>query len=116
MAEEKEKKIVRFGDHESEKKLSIILQQTSDKRKEEEEERRREEESLRTGDLKDLSIATIIREIGDGRPALIGHVNALARRIQSLESFHFEKFEEKTMAETVSDDVIHVKKKPEAEG
>jgi len=36
-------------------------------------------------DLKDIPVSLLIRETGDGRPALMGHINSLARRIEALE-------------------------------
>lgn len=41
-------------------------------------------------DLKDIPVSRLIRETGDGRPALMAHVNSLARRIEALEKLSGE--------------------------
>jgi len=41
-------------------------------------------------DLKDIPVSTLIRETGDGRPALMAHINSLARRIEALERLNEE--------------------------
>lgn len=41
-------------------------------------------------DLKDIPVSVLIRETGDGRPALMAHINSLARRIEALEKLSGE--------------------------
>ena len=40
---------------------------------------------MKTSDLKDLSASDVYIEMGDGKPATIGHLNVLARRLARLE-------------------------------
>ena len=100
--------MARFGDLSNEdkiKKIAEIKAVIADKQK---EKALLEDIRKRTDDLKNLSLKEIILEDGDGKPALMGHINALAKRVVELENFHF-KVGAKALAEVAQSEKVLVK-------
>jgi len=90
--------MARFGDLSNEDKLKKIAEINLEIKKLTEVKEKQRLASKYTDDLKDLSLREIIVEDGDGKPALMAHVNALAKRVKELESFHFG-FEKRELAD-----------------
>lgn len=90
--------MARFGDLTNDEKLARIAAITKEIKKLNEIKEQQRLASKYTDDLKDLSLREIIVEDGDGKPALMAHVNALAKRVKELESFHFG-FEKRAIAD-----------------
>jgi len=100
--------MVRFGDLENSDKIKIIAEINAKVAKRQKEKALLEDIRKRTDDLKNLPLKEIILEDGDGRPALMGHINALAKRVLELESFHFE-VGEKELAQVAQSERVLVK-------
>jgi len=100
--------MVRFGDLENSEKIKLIAEINAKVAKRQKEKALLEDIRKRTDDLKNLPLKEIILEDGDGRPALMGHINALAKRVLELESFHFE-VGEKELAQVAQSERVLVK-------
>ena len=90
--------MARFGDLSNEEKRVRITTIQKEVKKLNEIKEQQRLASRYTDDLKDLSLREIIIEDGDAKPALMAHVNALAKRVKELESFHFG-FEKRAIAD-----------------
>lgn len=100
--------MARFGDLSNIDKLKKIAEIKEAIIREQKEKALLEDIRKRTADLKDLPLREIILEDGDGKPALMGHINALAKRVLELEAFHF-KVGEKALAEVAQSEKVLVK-------
>jgi hypothetical protein len=95
----------KFGDLPNDKKKDVVKQQeelTEVARKQEQEKKAKK---IKTADLKDLSVEDVYVEMGDGKPATIGHLNVLARRLAILEGVdedtELKRFDEASAADAV---------------
>ena len=100
--------MARFGDLNNSEKTKLIAEINAKVAERQKEKAILEDIRKRTDDLKNLPLKEIILEDGDGRPALIGHINALAKRVLELESFHFE-VGEKEFAQVAAEERVLVK-------
>ena len=100
--------MARFGDLSNDDKIKKIAEIKAIIAAEQKEKALLEDIRKRTDDLKNLPLKEIILEDGDGKPALMGHINALAKRVLELEKFHF-KVGEKALAEIAQSEKVLVK-------
>ena len=110
MEEDVKKEKKRFGDLEKEKKITIIKEQEklTDIRRQAVIEKA--ESTRKVEDLKDLRVSELIREPGDARPALMAHINQLARRLRDVEEDLFGlDVEEKKFEEIAAGERLKVK-------
>jgi len=97
--------MARFGDLSNEEKRVRITTIQKEVKKLNEIKEQQRLASRYTDDLKDLSLREIIIEDGDAKPALMAHINALAKRVKELESFHFA-FEKRALAEVTAEEKV----------
>jgi hypothetical protein len=100
--------MARFGDLFNDEKIKKIAEIKAIIAAKQKEKAELENIRKRTDDLKNLPLREIILEDGDGKPALMGHINALAKRVLELEAFHF-KVAEKALAEVAEAEKVLVK-------
>lgn len=101
--------MTRFGDLSNSQKLEKIEEIKKAIAALNKEKRTQREQSKYTDDLKDLSLREIIIEDGDGKPALMAHVNALAKRVKELENIHFG-FEQRALADVAATEKVLAEK------
>lgn len=106
--------MARFGDLSNDDKLKVIANINLEIKKLNERKSMQRLASKYTDDLKDLSLREIIIEDGDAKPALMAHVNALAKRVKELESFHFS-LEKKALADVNATERVLAEKVAQAQ-